>query len=130
MEFRTFRGDWHAPGIARGSLMSGQWNSTVAGCHARIAPPYFGALAVGARQLGQGFRAFGGQLAAPSSDRRTTRGSFPLELAGGAGGRTLGAILEPLGEFREGGEVDLRWARPGKDAGDVEVGDGELPAEQ
>src|SRR5262249_38141059 len=48
-----------------------------------------------------------------------------LQLPRGAGGRALGAGLEP---FRD--HVDLRGPRPGKDARDIEVCDGEAVAEQ
>src|SRR3984893_12621951 len=56
--------------------------------------------------------------------------SFPLELAGGAGGRALGAVLQPLGSLWERRHIDPGRPRPGEDAGDVEVGDGEIAAEQ
>src|ERR1700730_16463339 len=61
---------------------------------------------------------------------RSAGASFALELAGGAGGGTRGAILEPLGELRKSGKVDAGRARPGEDAGNVEIGDGEMVAEQ
>jgi len=59
-----------------------------------------------------------------------SRGSFPLELAGGAGGGAFGAVLEPLGDLREWRQVDPGRTRPSEDAGDVEVGDGEMVAEK
>src|SRR5437868_5541902 len=66
------------------------------------------------------------------SERRYRRSSssLPLHLPGGACGRPLGAVLEPLGDFRKWTHVDLRGPRPRKDAGDVEVGDRETIAEQ
>ena len=56
--------------------------------------------------------------------------SFPLQLPGRARCRPFGGILEPLGDLRERGHVDLRRARPGEDAGDIEVGNGEAIPEQ
>ena len=56
--------------------------------------------------------------------------SLPLELAGGAGRRPLGANPEPLGDLRHGRKVDLRRPRPGENAGDVEIGNRELVAKQ
>src|SRR6516164_2509718 len=56
--------------------------------------------------------------------------SFPLQLSSVACCRPLGAVLEPLADLREGRHVNLRRTRPGEDAGDIEVGDGEAVSEQ
>src|SRR5271169_5990647 len=56
--------------------------------------------------------------------------SSPLQLAGRARCRPFGAILEPLCDLRERGHVDLRRARPGENAGNIEVGNGETIPEQ
>src|SRR5438105_1321126 len=71
-----------------------------------------------------------GGIGGRQAGRDGPRGSFALELAGGAGGRALGAILQPFGDFREWRHVDPGRAGPGEDAGDVEIGDGEIGAEQ
>jgi len=122
MEFRTFRGSGMRPVLPED--VDGAVDSTVAVATAiallTSVPCSWGAA------TRQGFR-LRRPTSAPSSDRRTTRGSSRWT-GGGAGGRTLGAILEHSA-VSGSGEVDLRWAAS-KDAGDVEVGDGELPAEQ
>src|SRR5215831_19504620 len=72
----------------------------------------------------------------PSACRRDSRAfaiaplSLPLQLPCRARGRAVGAVFEPLGDLRERGHVDLRRSRPGEDAGDIEVRDGEAVPEQ
>src|SRR5438128_5867915 len=55
---------------------------------------------------------------------------FALQLPRAAGGRSLRAVFQPLGEFWHGRHVDLRRPRPGEDAGDIKVGDREIVTEQ
>src|SRR5437867_2484238 len=72
--------------------------------------------------------------AAPSTSRvlSAVRSAIwsALQVARGARRRPFGAALEPVGHFRDVRQVDARRPRPREDAGDVEVRDREMLAEQ
>src|SRR5215813_14771343 len=57
-------------------------------------------------------------------------GLLPLHLAHCSGRRTLGAVLQPLGDFGKRRHVDIGRPRPGKDAGNIEIGDRKILSEQ
>src|SRR4051794_21020849 len=53
-----------------------------------------------------------------------------LQIAGGARRRALGAALHPLRRLRHVRDIDPRRSRPGQNARDVQIRDGEMLAEQ
>src|SRR3954468_14475517 len=53
-----------------------------------------------------------------------------LQIAGGARGGAFGAALHPVRRLRHVRDIDPRRPRPGQDARDVQIGDGEMLAEQ